>query len=292
MSSFDTPEPISVSVELGVGDIRIAASDRRDTVVEVRPSHPTKRSDVTAAEQTVVEYAGGTLVIRAPRRWTRYAPWGGSESIDVRIALPSGSNLRVDAGLAAIRGAGSLGDCHIKTGAGEIRLDAAGSLQLRTGTGDVTLERAVGQVGVSTGTGSVRMGAIDGAAAIKNSTGDTWIGEVTGDLQVRAAFGRISVDRAHARVTAKTAYGDVRLGEVARGAILAQTAYGRIEVGVRSGVAAWLDLQARHGNVLNDLEAAGPPGPGEDAVEVHAQSSFGDIAVRRSSPSAPQPVKP
>ena len=28
MPTFDTPEPISVSLELGVGDVRIAASDR------------------------------------------------------------------------------------------------------------------------------------------------------------------------------------------------------------------------------------------------------------------------
>ena len=54
MASFDTPEPISLSVELGAGDVRIAAEDRRDTVVEVRPSDPFKKSDVTAAEQTQI----------------------------------------------------------------------------------------------------------------------------------------------------------------------------------------------------------------------------------------------
>jgi len=58
MPTFDTPEPISVTVEIGVGDIRIVASDRTDTVVEVRPSDEAKKSDVTAAEQTRVEYAG------------------------------------------------------------------------------------------------------------------------------------------------------------------------------------------------------------------------------------------
>src|SRR5437764_958604 len=41
MPTFDTPEPISVTVEFGVGDLRIVASDRTDTMVEVRPSDPT-----------------------------------------------------------------------------------------------------------------------------------------------------------------------------------------------------------------------------------------------------------
>jgi DUF4097 and DUF4098 domain-containing protein YvlB len=206
----------------------------------------------------------------------------GSESVDVQIELPAGSRLRVEAGMAAVRSTGRLGECHVKTGAGEIRLDAAGPVHLRTGAGDVTVDRVAGQAEVSTGIGSVRITAIDGAATIRNSTGDTWIGEVTGGVEVRAAFGRISVDRAEQAVAAKTAYGDVRLGEVASGAVSAQTAYGNIEVGVHQGVAAWLDLQARFGNVHSELEAASPPQPGEDAVEVRGRSSFGDITVRRS----------
>ncbi len=37
MPSFDTPEPISVTAHVGAGSIRFTASDRPDTVVEVRP---------------------------------------------------------------------------------------------------------------------------------------------------------------------------------------------------------------------------------------------------------------
>ncbi|MGA8015195.1 MAG: hypothetical protein WCB85_04680, partial [Candidatus Dormiibacterota bacterium] len=96
MASFDTPEPISLSVELGAGNVRIAAADRRDTVVEVRPSDPSKRSDVSAAEDTLVEYAGGTLVVRAPRRWARSVLGAGSQSVDVEIAVPAGSRLTVE----------------------------------------------------------------------------------------------------------------------------------------------------------------------------------------------------
>jgi hypothetical protein len=47
MPTFDTPEPISVTVELGVGDLRIVASDRTDTMVEVRPSDAAKKADMT-----------------------------------------------------------------------------------------------------------------------------------------------------------------------------------------------------------------------------------------------------
>jgi Putative adhesin len=287
MPTFDTPEPISVTVELGVGDLRIVASDRTDTMVEVRPSDPAKKADVTAAEQTRVEYAGGRLLIKAPKNWRQYTFRGGGESIDVQVELPAGSQLRGETGVAALQCRGRLGECRYKTGIGDIQLDQAGAVQLRTGVGDITVERAGGDAELTTGSGSVRIDGIDGTAVVKNSNGDTWIGRVTGDLRVNAANGRISVDQASATVAAKSANGDVRLGEVAHGAVLAQTAFGKVEIGIRDGAAAWLDLNTRYGTVRNDLEAAERPGPGEDAVEVRARTAFGDITIHRSSANDP-----
>jgi hypothetical protein len=286
MPTFDTPEPISVTVELGVGDLRIVASDRTDTMVEVRPSDAAKKADVTAAEQTRVEYAGGRLLIKAPKSWRQFTWRGGGESIDVQVELPAGSHLRGETGVAALRCQGRLGECRYKTGVGDIQLERAGAVQLRTGAGDLNVGTADGDAELSTGSGSVRIDRIDGAAVVKNSNGDTWIGEVTGNLRVNAANGRISVDRARETVAVKSANGDVRLGEVAHGAVIAQTAMGKVEIGIRGGVAAWLDLNTRFGNVHNDLDAAERPESGEDAVEVRARTSFGDITINRSVANA------
>ena len=288
MPTFDTPEPISVTVELGVGDLRIVASDRTDTVVEVRPSDAAKKADVTAAEQTRVEYASGRLLIKAPKGWRQLTWRGGGESIDVQVELPAGSHVRGDAGVAALRCRGRLGECRYKTGVGDIQLDQAGSVQLKTGGGDLTVEQAVGDAELTTGSGAVRIDRIDGAAVVRNSNGDTWIGEVTGDLRVNAANGKVSVDQAHATVAAKSANGDLRLGEVAHGVVLAQTGFGKVEIGIRDGVAAWLDLSTRFGNVHNDLDAAERPEPGDDAVEVRARTSYGDITIHRSFANDPR----
>jgi DUF4097 and DUF4098 domain-containing protein YvlB len=281
MPTFDTPAPISVTVDLGVGDIRIVASERTDTVVDVRASDAAKPADVAAAKQTHVEYAGGKLVIKPPKGWRQYSFRGGAESIDVHVALPAGSHVRATAGVATLRCEGRLGDCIVKTGLGDVRMDEAGAVALKTGIGDITVDRAGGDAELSTRTGAVHVRRIDGDAVVKNSNGDTWIGEVTGDLRVSAANGRIAVEQAQASVVAKTANGDVRVGEVARGAIVAQTACGAVEIGIREGVAAWLDLGTDCGTVHKDLDAAGRPQAGEDTVEVRARSSFGDITVRR-----------
>lgn len=282
MPAFETREPISVVVEIGVGDIRITASDRTDTIVEVRPSDPAMKGDVSAAEHTRVEYAGGRLIIKAPKGWRQFSPRRGGESIDLQIDLPADSDVQGEAAVAVVRCIGRLGECRFKTGAGDVYVEHAGQVVLRTGAGDVSVDRASGHTEVTSGSGAVWIGAIDGSAVVKNGNGDTWVGMVTGDLRVSAANGKIVVDESSSSVAAKTANGDVRLGGVAGGPVVAETAFGKIEVGIPEGVAAWLDLKTHFGNVRNDLEAADRPGPDQHAVEVRAQTAFGDIVIGRS----------
>ena len=287
MKTFDTPAPITLSLELGVGDVQIDASDRTDTTVEVRPSDPLKKADVAAAEQTQVEFGNGRLLVQAPKGgWRQWVSWRGGESVDVSIGLPLGSHVRVDAGVASLRTTGRLGEVRAKTGVGDVRLDEVGSLELKTGAGDVSVDRAIGRVVIVCGSGGVRIGAIDGPAAVKNGNGDTWIGELTGEARVNAANGAITIDRASAGVVAKTANGDVRIGDVARGAIVAQSAFGALEVGVRDGAAVWLDLDTKFGTVESELDASSSPEADDEVVEVHAHTSYGDISVHRAMATA------
>lgn len=285
MSTFDTPEPIALSLELGVGDVRIVASDRTDTVVDVQPSDPSKKSDVTAVEQTRVEYANGSLLVKAPKGWRFVGPSSRHGSIDVRIDVPTGSAVRGSAGVGALRCTGRLGACRYRTGLGQIVLERTGPTELIAGLGDVTVDEIGGRADIKTA-GAIRIGRIDGAAAVKNSNGDTWIGEITGEGRINAANGQISVDLASSGIVAKTANGNVLLDEVVAGSVVAQTAFGTVGIGVREGVPAWLDLETKFGHVRNDLVQTEPPEPGEDAVEVRAHTSMGDIVVHRSSVSS------
>lgn len=282
MPTFDTPEPISATVEIGIGDVRITAGDRSDTVVEVRPSDSARKGDVELAEQTRVELAGGRLLIRAPRGWRYYSPWAGRESIDVEIALPAGSHVSVDAGMGPVHARGRLGECRCRTGYGDIAIEHATAIRLHSGGGDISVDRAEGVAEVSTGTGTVRIGAVGGGAAIRNSNGPTWIGVASADLRVKAGNGTIDVDHALASVDARSANGDVRLAAVARGRVVAETAAGRVEIGVREGVAAYLDLDTRYGVLRNGLDASASPEPAAQTVEVSARTSFGDIVIHRS----------
>jgi hypothetical protein len=285
MSHFDTPQPISVTLELRVADVRVAASERADTIVQVRPSDPSKRDDVAAAEHTRVEYADGRLLVKGPRRLRELSPFGDGGSIDVDIELPAGSDLSGHTAAGAFRCTGPLGCCELKSSVGEIAIDRAERVKLAT-AGDITLERVSGDAELATATGDVRAGEIDGSAVIKNSNGDTRIGEAGGDLRVKAANGDIDVEHSHGSVSAKTANGHIRVGSIHSGSLVAETAAGRIEVGIAGGVAAWLDLDTRYGRVHNGLDATEGPEAADEQVEVRARTGFGDITIRRE----PQPT--
>lgn len=283
MTVFQTPEPISVSLEFGIGDLRLVASESTETVVEVVPTDPTKEGDVNAAKQTRVEYASGSLLVRGPKNWRQWTPWGGRDSIDVEVQLPEGSRVCADVTMGSVSGTGRLGELDLKTGMGDVRVDEAGPVKIRTGFGEVMVGLADGDADVKTGSGRIDIGSIGGSATVKNSNGDTRIGEVEGRAQVQNSNGAIQVDSARSEVTAKTALGDVRLGVVTQGATEAKTACGQIDIGVLDGVAAWMDLSTGFGRVNNELEDTSHPSSEEQTTEIRAHTAAGDITIRRVS---------
>jgi Putative adhesin len=281
MPAFDTPEPITADIDVHLGQIRINASDRADTVVEVRPSDPSTEASVQAAERTVVEFSGGRLLVKGPKpKGLAYVlPWRGS--IEVTVDLPAGS--RLEAKVAAdVLTTGSLGEIVLRSSNGDVRLEETGPLDVKTSTGDITADRVTGQIEAATSTGAIRIGTVDGPGTVKASTGAISLGEATGDLQLKTGTGDVTVGRTLAGLTAKTAHGRIRIGEAVSGTVRLETGYGKVGVGVAEGTAAWLDLHSKNGVVRNTLTAADGPETSDTVVEVHAHTSWGDIDVHRS----------
>ncbi|GAA3430460.1 DUF4097 family beta strand repeat-containing protein [Kutzneria kofuensis] len=281
MPTFATPEPISVTVELSVGNVQVVAGDRTDTVVDVRPSTPSDKSDVEAAQRVRVDYANGALQVIGPKgRMFDFS--NKTRSVDVTIELPAGSSVHGEVSVGDLHGTGRLGRCEFKTSAGNVRLERTGALVLRTSTGHITAGDVAGNAEVHTSSGRVRIGAVEGSLEVKNSNGDTEIGAADGDVRVRASNGAITIERAGGSVDAKTSNGSIRLGEVARGSISLSTAMGDVEVGIAAGTAAWLDVNTSFGQVRNELDDAVRPEDSDETVEVRANTSFGAITIHRA----------
>ncbi|WP_256639399.1 DUF4097 family beta strand repeat-containing protein [Streptomyces murinus] len=277
MPAFDTPEPISVTAHVGAGSVRFIASDRPDTVVEVLPGGKRGR-DVRAAEQTEVTYANGELSVRTKER-TFIGPTG---TVEVTVELPTGSRVDVSGSWVQVFGEGGLGEARVKTSVGDVRLDAAGPLRLTVSHGSISVDRVAGGAEITTSSGSLRVGTVHGPAVLKNSHGSTVVGVVTGELRVNGANGDIDIECAEGDVIATTAHGTLRAAEVVRGSVQLETSYGAIEVGVRAGTAAWLDVSSERGHVRNTLTASGTPEQSEETVKVRARTRYGNIDVRRA----------
>ena len=67
MPAFDTPNPITATIDVVSGDVRITAGDRSTTTVTVEPTDASNDEDRKAAELTRVEYEDGRLLVKAPK---------------------------------------------------------------------------------------------------------------------------------------------------------------------------------------------------------------------------------
>ena len=101
MPTFQTPNPISADIEVGLGDITITASDRSDTVVVVRARDESREADVQAARNAIVECAGSAVTVRAVRTWRRFTSKNDGALL-VEIQLPTGSMLKAVTGMGAV----------------------------------------------------------------------------------------------------------------------------------------------------------------------------------------------
>ncbi|NUT35488.1 MAG: hypothetical protein HOV79_20740 [Hamadaea sp.] len=284
MPSFDTPTPISATVDIVLGDIRFVATDRTDTVVQVHPIDPSRKLDIEAAAQVTVEYADGTLLVKHPKLRSAFARRHGS--VRVLVELPTGSDVRGDTAEGEYQVQGVVGACRLTNAIGDIRVGRAAEVRLKTSGGKVTVDHVSGRADVS-GNGAVRIGRVGGDAVVKNIGGDIWVGEAGGDLRADTATGAVTVDVARAAVTAKTATGDIRVGELGVDTVDLYAAVGTLEVGVPHGMAVVLEAHTPTGRVRSHLDAVAAT-PTERTVTVRARTSGGDVIVRRAPSAHPE----
>ena len=280
MPTFTTPTAIDLAVNLPVGAIDIVAGDRTDTVVTVSPTNPSRAVDRRGAEETTVELDGQRLTVMGPR--PRLSWIGPTESVDIRVELPTGSRLTAEISVGNVRTVGRLGATRIKNATGGVEVDATGDLWVRAGHGSVIVGTADGGVEITADHGRIRLGTVTGDAVLKASHGTVQIEEAGGDVEAKLSYGDLEIGRALGSVAAKTAYGSILLGEVSSGSIQVESGYGQVTLGVRPGVPAWLDLSSKDGHVRNQLEGDRGPGESEQTVAVRARTRSGDITVQRA----------
>jgi DUF4097 and DUF4098 domain-containing protein YvlB len=280
MPTYDTPTAIDLAINLPVGRIEVFAGDRADTVVTVSPSNPGKAIDRRGAEETKVDFDGKRVTIAGLR--PRISWIGPTESVDVKVELPTGSRLTAEIAVGGVRTVGRLGATRIKSSTGAVDVDTTGDLWLHASHGNATVGTAEGGIEITADHGQIRVGTVTGDAILKASHGTILVGEAGGDLDAKLSYGDLEIAKALASVAAKTAYGSIALREVSSGSIQVESGFGQVTIGVRPGVPAWLDLSSKDGRVRNELAGDRAPDASEQTVAIRARTQHSDIDIQRA----------
>ena len=265
--TFDTPEPVSLYVELGSGALHVAADEVAQTTVTV---------DGRDADDATVEQRGNQIVVIAPHR--KGGLFSTSSELNVNVTLPTDSGVAAKLGSADAVGTGRFGAVKIKSGSGEVGLDELGSEALiETGSGDIKVAAALGDLRIKSGSGDVEVGRLDGPATISTGSGDVEIGSSQSDVLVKSGSGSIRVKEAHKDMSLSTASGDLDVGVMHRGVLLARNVSGDIHVGITASIPVWTDIACVTGRVRSNLNGAGQPEEGQDFIEVRAKTVSGNI---------------
>ncbi|WP_284741088.1 DUF4097 family beta strand repeat-containing protein [Amycolatopsis sp. RTGN1] len=189
MPSFATPAPITATLDFAAGRVHLAAGDRTDTTVDVRPADPTRNRDVEAAGRTTVTCADGVLTVHAPRGRNL----GPSGAIAVTVALPSGSHVEAATAGAEFDATGRLGAVTFFGAYHHIKLAEAGSVHLTATDGDIEIGRLDGPADISTARGDIRIAdATRGTVRLTTRSGTITVGAgVSATLEAETTHGRI-----------------------------------------------------------------------------------------------------
>jgi hypothetical protein len=268
MTTHATPGELRLRLHLPAGRIELTTWDRPTTEVEVEPIG----GDAAAAElaaaikQQLRDRPGGghELVIETPGR-RGILGFRREPELRYRISAPEGVHLYAETASADVGAQGRLG-----------------GVDVRTASGDVSVEQASADALIKTVSGDVNLSAVDGDARINTVSGDVRIGSVGGVLGVNLVSGDVHVDEAAASVEVKSVSGDVNLDAVRRGEVRVQSVSGDATIAVTRGARVWMDMSSLSGDTSSELDASDGGSTGEADLRVRANSTSGDIKLRRS----------
>lgn len=278
--TFDTPGPVDVDVDIPFGRVTVhlggesgAAQIRHDPGAHLPWTESVAGilnwvgdrfgtgelagSPEEAVAQCRIDHESRTLVVRGPQALPLH-----SVPLAVTVHAPEGSAVRVRAAAGPVTVTGTAHRLEVSTGSGEVRVaDADGPATIRAGGGDVTTGTLHGGVQLRASRGDVSVAALPATGSVTTAAGAVRLGEVSGDVLIR------------------TSSGDVTVADAVAGSLEATTGSGTIRIGVRSGVAAEIDLSSGSGRVRSELDVADTAPNRDVPLAVRARTGAGDVVV-------------
>jgi DUF4097 and DUF4098 domain-containing protein YvlB len=196
--SIDGSPDVEVRLESG----RVEVHRGKPGVVEV--SVDTKATDF------IVEQRGNSILVSSDKT----TPWLSRGSAYVVIRAPEGTDLQVGVASAPVRVDTALGKVDIKTASGDIELDSADNVVIKTASGDAKMARVGHALRFSSASGDLRVSeSCHGSLAASTASGDVYIEDTDASVHVNTASGDVRIRRFTGRdASFKAMSGSVDLG--------------------------------------------------------------------------------
>ena len=195
--SFSVREGEMLDLNLGSDDI-IIETVRGNSAEVIIEGTGRDAQEVFERREYQVFHENGRLHVRTkPNRQRSNWQRGLNASFTTTVRIPERFDASIDVGSGDVRLERLIGDLTLDTGSGEVRIGSVsgGEIRIDTGSGDVEAERLDGSsVRIDTGSGEVTVGYLAGRSYIDTGSGDVVVSMDAGhDLEVSTGSGEVEI---------------------------------------------------------------------------------------------------
>jgi DUF4097 and DUF4098 domain-containing protein YvlB len=262
--SFPTRGRLHLEMRIPAGSIRLKAEETATTQVSISGERDPDDIRVVFDDGRADE---PRLAIEHKQQGKMFG-WRGNE-LRVDVTVPLGTLVSCDTGSADLETTGRIG-----------------SLDFRSGSGDVRFDDVDRDVDVKMASGDVIGGNVGSRFAFVSASGDARVRDVGGAVSGKTASGEVTLGTVRGSVHLATVSGDVEIGSVASGSTTVRTISGDVEVGVARGTRVYLDLGSTSGETVSELDMSDAAGGGGADLELQVGTISGDIRVVRAAAGA------
>lgn len=203
--SYPVAGPIAVGGSLRFADLELVAVEGADHAHLEISATGSRAEDLLASVQVVAD--SYRLSLDVPLTWGILGP---RATVRIRLSVPAGSTLDLSSGSGDLTALGGYAVATLHTGSGDLRLERAETASLHSGSGDVNVN-TVALLNARSGSGDIR---VDGAgtADLRAGSGSITLGQVSAGGDIHSGSGRISVAHSSGDLKLVTGSGAITVG--------------------------------------------------------------------------------
>jgi len=205
------PEGLTLRVTAGSGDVEITG--HAEGAVQIELSYEIRGWGSRTAELENKLRANPPIELVDKR--LRIGPAPSRVSLDYRIVVPKETEVQVRAGSGDLSLRGLSGHIEAILGSGDVNgKGIEGVISLKAGSGDISLAQSCGAFQIRTGSGDIKGHSLTGNAELETGSGDIDLADFHGDLRAISGSGDITAEGAMEEDSSwlvRTSSGDVRL---------------------------------------------------------------------------------